>query len=252
MPHINCDWCGESFYKRPSRILQFQHHFCDRKCWQAYQNRNHKPNTTCAECGIFFFRIPAATTRRPTNRQFCGRKCKIAYSRRSRVKRICEQCQSAFYVPPSSIVHHAARFCSAGCAGTDVDGIEITCDQCLKSFSVVPHRRATARFCSTGCKNAWESENKTGKNNHNWRGGFDKNYGENWARQRRLTIERDVTCRACGVPKSPNGYGLDVHHIHPLRLFASKTDANELSNLIALCRQCHAAVDSGKIACPSI
>lgn len=41
-PHINCDWCGESFYKKPSEISITN--FCSKKCCTAYQVGEGNPN----------------------------------------------------------------------------------------------------------------------------------------------------------------------------------------------------------------
>ncbi|MFC6723004.1 homing endonuclease associated repeat-containing protein [Halobium palmae] len=69
-------------------------------------------------------------------------------------------------------------------------------------------------------------------------------YGPNWSTQRQKALTRDGhECQRCGVSEEnqrENGDGgLHVHHIKKRRLFADATEANKLSNLISLCRQCH-------------
>jgi DEAD/DEAH box helicase domain-containing protein len=63
-------------------------------------------------------------------------------------------------------------------------------------------------------------------------------YGPNWPAQRNLVRARDgYRCQMCGAPEQ--GRAHDVHHKTPFRRFESYQQANELSNLITLCRSCH-------------
>ena len=63
-------------------------------------------------------------------------------------------------------------------------------------------------------------------------------YGPNWSRQRKLARARDqYRCQICGAPE--RGREHDVHHKIPFRTFASYEQANQLSNLVTLCRPCH-------------
>ncbi|MCK6625337.1 MAG: DEAD/DEAH box helicase [Anaerolineae bacterium] len=63
-------------------------------------------------------------------------------------------------------------------------------------------------------------------------------YGPNWAGQRRAARARDgYRCQMCGLPE--RGREHDVHHKIPFRTFTSYEPANQLSNLITLCRSCH-------------
>jgi DEAD/DEAH box helicase domain-containing protein len=64
------------------------------------------------------------------------------------------------------------------------------------------------------------------------------NYGPNWDKQRNLARARDgYRCQICGTPEQ--GRSHDVHHKTPFRQFASYQQANQLTNLITLCRSCH-------------
>jgi DEAD/DEAH box helicase domain-containing protein len=63
-------------------------------------------------------------------------------------------------------------------------------------------------------------------------------YGANWPAQRNRTRDRDgYRCQMCGSPEQAREH--DVHHKIPFRQFASYQQANQLSNLITLCRSCH-------------
>jgi len=84
----------------------------------------------------------------------------------------------------------------------------------------------------------------------NWRGGYGHYFGPDWREQRRSTRKRDNhTCRLCGKTKKEIGRELDVHHLIPFREFGlvNYAKANQLSNLIALCRPCHIKTENGKV-----
>ncbi|MBC7224223.1 MAG: DUF1998 domain-containing protein, partial [Anaerolineae bacterium] len=79
-----------------------------------------------------------------------------------------------------------------------------------------------------------------------WEGEPIRDYGPNWEAQRRRALERDRhTCQHCGAPERPDREH-DVHHIRPFREFRyipgeneNYLQANDLSNLVTLCRDCH-------------
>lgn len=69
-------------------------------------------------------------------------------------------------------------------------------------------------------------------------------YEGNWSRQRERAKRRDqCRCQDCGATDGEHhaeyGRGLDVHHKTPYREFDDPEQANELSNLVTLCRRCH-------------
>ncbi len=78
-------------------------------------------------------------------------------------------------------------------------------------------------------------------------------YGPDWPAQRRRARRRDrYTCQHCGAREEQTGREHDVHHRVPFRHFGylpgqneNYRQANELKNLITLCRVCHARVDHG-------
>jgi hypothetical protein len=83
-----------------------------------------------------------------------------------------------------------------------------------------------------------------GEMNGNWEGGYEPYYGENWREQRRYARKRDeYECQACGMTdaehRSKFGWGLEVHHLTPVREFDEPENANTMANLVTLCRTHH-------------
>jgi len=210
------------------------------------------PGITCDHCGRLFIVTPF----RQDTARFCSRTCKQA-SERDSIELICLQCGESY-----SIYRHRAdisKFCSNDCRTAYYathghplfNRVTVACEQCGESYKVKPSKAETTRFCSRACLGDWRSEIMSGPNHPNWKGGPIDDYGSNWLHQRRLTIERDLCCQACGAVHSQNGDGLDVHHIIPIREFGGNwKQANRLINLIALCRVCHAKVECGQLECP--
>lgn len=71
-------------------------------------------------------------------------------------------------------------------------------------------------------------------------------YGPNWPRQREKALERDgYICQAedCQITEErhqeEHGEGLHVHHRTKFRKFDDYEEANQLENLVTLCRPCH-------------
>lgn len=73
--------------------------------------------------------------------------------------------------------------------------------------------------------------------------GQGKYRGLDWAEQRRRAAERDNgVCQFCNKDVGINT--IDVHHIRAAKLFnGNYTAANALSNLVSLCRPCHAEME---------
>jgi len=79
-------------------------------------------------------------------------------------------------------------------------------------------------------------------------------YGPNWELQRQRARERDkFRCRNCGAPERA-GREHDVHHLTPFREFGyvpgendAYLQANDLANLVTLCRRCHIEAESAQM-----
>jgi len=102
-------------------------------------------------------------------------------------------------------------------------------------------------FCSPKCRVKWMETRMSGESHPQWKGGHAKYYGENWQKQRNKALKRDNhTCRACGASKEELQKSPDVHHLKRIMWYKNQYDspewwerANELENLITLCRSCH-------------
>lgn len=219
----------------------------------------------CEVCGQAFEILPSQRAQRRTCSMSCRSKLykeegtfagKSNPAWKANVQRECRWCEGMFEVRPSRI--DRLHFCSDKCrsnwrsewaSGENSPvwngGKDVTvCDHCEEKFEVKQSESSSARFCSRRCLADWRSENRSGENSHHWKGGHAKNYGDNWNRHRRIIAKYYEDCQSCG------GKGKDVHHIVPYKTFDSDKEANQLTNLIYLCRECHAKIEAGKKGCP--
>lgn len=73
---------------------------------------------------------------------------------------------------------------------------------------------------------------------------YKNEYGPDWAEIRSSVRKRDEhRCQVCGIPETAGGQH-HVHHKIPFKIFSSIEKANELSNLVTLCKNCHSLVES--------
>jgi 5-methylcytosine-specific restriction endonuclease McrA len=112
-----------------------------------------------------------------------------------------------------------------------VERIDVQCSVCGKRMQRLPCLMDGREvFCGTKCMGL-----------SRWKGGLTGYRGKTWKLQRALARKRDNdTCQMCGAFK---GEKIDVHHIKPYRLYKSSAAANNLRNLVCLCRSCHLTVE---------
>jgi predicted DNA-binding protein YlxM (UPF0122 family) len=94
-----------------------------------------------------------------------------------------------------------------------------------------------------------ESGGRSGENHPNWKPPEERAsnrdyYSKRWQEIRRNVLDRDnYTCQRCGMTNNDSedcyDRGLNIHHIEPLTHFDSRKEADELSNLLAVCIGCH-------------
>lgn len=243
-----CVECGDEFTVPPS---QSHYERCSMEC------RKERVEIECEECGDTFTVRPSSD-----DRQYCSRQC-AGKARRERVTVSCAYCGSEFERWPC--LADGVRFCSDDCRGDYVaengpwyspfvedppegedhpnwsERVTLTCRQCGDEFDVKPSAAENRAHCSHECKAQWMSENLTGEAHPRWAGGGQLYYGENWIEQRAARLAKDnYECQGCGASASDVDRPLEVHHVDPIRNYDKPEDANTMSNLITLCRPCHA------------
>lgn len=174
-----------------------------------------------------------------------------------KIQRICEYCETIFYVIPSRLKHGRGRHCSPACQyatrkNKPKSGVVRKCLNCHAEFYIplskaIDNKRGLGKYCSRKCRD----EHWKGKNTPNYINGNRSNWhGPNWYSQRRKTLKRDnYTCQNCGLTKEQSkikfNQPLVVHHKIPFRLFnGDYKRANDLINLITLCHSCHRAAEA--------
>jgi hypothetical protein len=199
----------------------------------------------CSECRGSFLKDPYDIKRSKTGQHFCSYGCHQA-SQRTQVDVCCPICDDSFRVKPYRLQLRPVLYCSRACKAVGLGGgsTVVYCEWCGEDFrrknaEIKPHN-----FCSRSCMGAWQSAFIKGEMSPSWRGGYKTYYGADWKANRRAARERDAcTCQACGLVEDDTGRSLEVHHIKPVRLFEVVNDANDLANLVTLCRACHIKAD---------
>lgn len=226
-PNRCCDVCGKPYYVRPSHLTETRGRTCSWECGKELRAKLAGSEwRICAICGKRYramqYKIKrgeALTCSRPCADESKHRKP----GRRTPYTLVCEQCGKVVQGNK-----HNGRFCSMACAGAAQSG---------------PGNRNYQNRARAG-KPQWQpspevrhrsSLAKRGSNNPNWEGGgTERPRGSDWNWQRKQARERDNhCCRLCNANEN-----LTVHHITRYR----DGGGNELSNLITLCRACHAHI----------
>jgi len=227
-----CPECGDVF---PTERGLLSHH------GQIHDGSIAGVEITCEACGDVLSVPPSES-----DRKYCSVDCM-----RVRVTVTCAACGDLLQRIPSRVENHEQQFCDQECAGEwrsgrpnellQVQRIEKPCSWCGDAVSRRPsHPDVENWFCDGVCYGKYVSEHNVGDGNPNWEGGYDPYYGPNWCEQRRKVWKRDSeTCQACGQTTDELDQRPSVHHIIPFQEFHDYEEANELSNLVCLCRSCH-------------
>lgn len=188
----------------------------------------------CRICQISF------TPKKPMQ-AFCSKSCGVtAYHARQKEKRLraCRACGQAFTPYPSVIRLGFGHYCSRTCRLTyeaqRPDLLTVVCAHCGSSFRRT--RAAVVRthqvYCSTRCLGDAMRQPILAPHEH-------LNRGAAWQRLAATIRDRDGhICRLCGKTEAEAGERLSVDHIIPWR--EAPELAADPTNLVSLCRSCHA------------
>jgi 5-methylcytosine-specific restriction endonuclease McrA len=228
MPTKICPTCGKEFH--PS---QTETRYCSPQCFAATRKGVAlKPRVPhiCKQCGKEFGQDVKPSR---IESEFCSTKC---WQESRKEIRTCPVCDKTFSVPKVK-----PKFCcSYRCGQTyKMTRIETTCLWCGKLFT--SHISGKRQYCSLECF----YQTYPHKHEFIYR-------GKNWLKQAQRARERDgFKCQICGKSLKSKRGGAHVHHIKRFRLFnGDYKRANELSNLITLCRSCHIRVERHGYPCP--
>lgn len=220
-----CVICGKTYW--PVSTMQ---RFCSPTCRAAGAV---KPRSLCPVC--------QERPRRPQGLT-CSAACGYRYRQlRTRKPRPCAECGAEMLPVPSNLKRGLGKFCSRACYLTvharrpAFVSVDCKCGTTFRRTQAAVNRTVHS-FCSSRCARTFNR----GENSPNWRGGHDPNRGPGWQRIAAEVRERDgYRCRRCGKTQEDEGVGLSVDHVIPWRSFTSAEEANDPSNLVALCRSCH-------------
>src|SRR6185437_1971312 len=183
--------------------------------------------------------------------KYCSMDCRDEGYRRKekkpstakKIEKICCQCGVSFLIIPSREKHGRGLHCSPACqyaaiAARPKESITLICLGCGSDYIRYPSHAAgqsgKGKYCSRACRD----KHRVGTKHPQYLGGPPCYRGANWSGQKRAARRRDnFICQSCGVD------GTDVHHKQPFRLFNDYVIANDLSNLVTLCRPCHRKAD---------
>ncbi len=255
---VACYTCGEKFLRFRSLVRERQ--YCSKACQIAARPANVQ--LTCHTCGKEFVRWACLVIEKREG-VFCSRACASEGHKRLNTVH-CTTCNKAIIRRDSEVQKSAQPFCSKACQGVwiaehESKSVTVSCAQCNKPIRCKQYKlKQNSQFCSRECQHEWQSLNWIGPNHHGWKGGSAalQDYGPNWKQQARAARIRDGhKCRLCGAAQKKHRRSFDVHHVKSFRTFGyargkntNYKAANELTNLVTLCRTCHPKVEHGKIA----
>lgn len=247
-----CESCGTTFQPWDSMAR-----FCSQKCFGASRVQSRP----CDNCGEqrphgndrYCSKACEATARtmEPNRCVICdvpiAREAKACNVHRHTPKRLtrektCALCNKSFIPYASALRRSAGKYCSKACYNAFLSlrpaFVAVQCAKCGTTFrrTQAAVKRNQRSFCSSKCSTQFYS----GEQAPMYRGGNKHRRGPGWHTNRRLCRERDRVCRSCGKTPEQNKQALSVDHLIPWRLFADELMANDLANLVALCRVCHA------------
>lgn len=256
---INCDQCGATISRPPSRVKANKHQFCNKQCYDAFQVK--RVDVSCSVCFTSMKVHPSKF--RKNNNFACSPKCKAKLSRRNRIaffssadKRhvSCSYCDNQIERKPSQIQKYKTNFCNKECKNSWQKGKEkpnqstgdfYPCENCKKLTWRTPATLKDHIFCSRECaQKVMPPPDNTGRSgpsgpdHYNWKGGHSSlDYTPGFTRMisRQIREHDNYTCQVCDKLQETKGE-MVAHHID------FSKDNHTLENLITLCRTCHLKV----------
>lgn len=204
---------------------------------------------TCSQCGKALERFKCLVAKNKTGLWFCSYVCQKEYNKEnSNAKTItCHICGKEFTVKNYRLKNKqnsitCSRKCKTKASGGGSQTVK--CDWCAQPITRGNAFINNKNFCSRKCMGFWQSENMLGEKSPTWRGGCVNYYGKSWSAMNRAARARDNnTCQGCNKQQNALDHTLEIHHLKPVRLFEEPDLANNLENLITLCRDCHIKAD---------
>jgi 5-methylcytosine-specific restriction endonuclease McrA len=246
---IQCSACTKVFLPRTTAQI-----YCSNEC--RFLGLKNRVTQTCEACGKTWDVSPSR--QRAKHHVYCSPQCRKERSKTPRPdytpapNTTCAVCEKPIYVTTQRL--QEKNYCSTACTGKSREQrIIINCLQCGKEVWKYPSsiKKAKRHFCSKKCNGRWTSENLVGESSPHFKYGKTTR-GSNWHRQKTLVRLRDgLACQICGKKPKVGEKRFDIHHITPYGEFHGDwKQANQISNLITLCRKCHRRVETGKLPCP--
>lgn len=256
-----CRVCGKEIFVADS--LAHRKKYCSRDCQKRGQSLDPSiPNRVAKNCKICNAPFTVQQSVSPLT-DCCGRAC-ADKSRSNNPDKVwtefnCDNCGALTKRRTYRIQNNVNRFCSRLCRfawatkQTPFFTRTVVCVMCGIEFTRTRYFvevRGDAKCCSRKCLDQYNSLNRRREKNVNWNGGQGaKDYGPDWSQQNKLARKRDGNqCVLCHARSHP--WKLDVHHIIRFKFFEyvpgvneNYIQANDLKNLIVLCKKCHRKVE---------
>lgn len=228
---VSCDQCGNTFFREKQVVERNEKTFCDWECQGNWRSENYtgednplytRVDKTCEWCGGVY----TVKKKREDTTRFCSQECLGKWNSRNLEGH--ENWASGF---------------SEGEENIRWNSIEVECSYCGET-----HMRAKSKvedknnvFCDIDCHASYQSEYIVGENHPLSKNG--EKISARPSKKKEIRSRDNWKCQYCGMDneKHKEKYKgeLDVHHIIPARKFSDRERANDPSNLITLCKDCH-------------
>jgi 5-methylcytosine-specific restriction endonuclease McrA len=225
-----------------------------------------KTNQVPVSCAVCATEWTVKASRAAQNNAItCSKACLGELRSRNRIKHfgtaearraICPVCKEPFERKPSQLSKYTQSYCSQACRAVGISGPKpeqrtrrwFACAMCGKAIWRTSATERRHVYCSRSCANRDPSirtprPRSSGPKHWRWKGGVSfLPYSPGWTKYVRAAVrERDgYQCQICGLATREPGE-LVVHHKD-----WGKTN-HQPSNLVTLCRSCHARHHHGRL-----